>query len=363
MEQAWTESRLLKALKISKPIVQGPFGGGASSVTLAAAVSNAGGLGSFGAHYMTSAEIKKLVEDLRSRTSKPFAINLWVSDHDEPDGFRPTPQAFQSAVKRLSPYFTELKTEPPSLPTEEIGQRFEEQIEAIISSRPPVASFVFGVPPASIIHRLKEANIATIGTATTPDEAAALEAAGIDVIVASGFEAGGHRGSFIRSAEDSLTGLVSLIPQVVDRVRVPVVAAGGIADHRGIIAALALGASGVQIGTAFLACEESNAAPLHREALFSAAAAYTSLTRVFSGRLARGIRNRIIEEVSPHASELLRYPAQVWLAGKLRGPALAQGRTDVISLWSGQSAPLLKHKRAAELFSSLVQETERTLSS
>jgi len=186
-----------------------------------------------------------------------------------------------------------------------------------------------------------------------------MEAAGVDLIVASGAEAGGHRPSFLRPAESSLTGTFSLIPQVVDAVDLPVIAAGGIADGRGMAAALALGADGVQIGTAFLACEESNAPVAHREALLSSRSRDTMLTRVFTGRLARGLRNRLGSALEQESAPVLPYPLQGQLVGSLRAEALRQGRHDLVTFWSGQSAPLLHHRRAAELFQDLLETADR----
>jgi nitronate monooxygenase len=220
---------------------------------------------------------------------------------------------------------------------------------------------VFGVPGDEVLDRCRSSGIATLGAATTPAEAKALEEAGVDMIVASGFEAGGHRVSFLREPEECLTGTMALIPQVVDTVKVPVIAAGGIVDGRGIAAALNLGASAVQIGTAFLACEESNASPLHREKLFSADARRTTLTRGFTGRLARSIHNGFIDATHGQESTLAPYPVQAWLTAQLKAAALAANRADLISLWSGQGAPLLKHRRATELLHSLVIGTDEVM--
>jgi nitronate monooxygenase len=181
------------------------------------------------------------------------------------------------------------------------------------------------------------------------------------MIVATGFEAGGHRVSFLAEPETCLTGTVALVPQVVDTVKAPVVAAGGMADGRGIAAALKLGASAAQIGTAFLACEESNAAPLHREKLFSPDARRTSLTRAFTGRLARSVHNDFIDALADKLHLLPPYPVQNWLTAQFRRAALAVGRADIISLWSGQAAPLLKERRAAALLESLVTQTDAAL--
>ncbi|MDB5869420.1 MAG: 2-nitropropane dioxygenase [Polaromonas sp.] len=201
----------------------------------------------------------------------------------------------------------------------------------------------------------------TLGAATTPDEAIAMDQAGVDMVVATGFEAGGHRVSFLRPAENSLIGTLALIPQVVDAIKAPVIAAGGIADGRGIAAALALGAQGVQIGTAFLACAESSASDIHRQKLFSPEARYTALTRAFSGRLARGIENRFMSELKAHDDHIASYPVQNWLMGRMKPAAIAQGRTDLMSLWSGQATPLIRHRDARSLMQALQQQTDDAL--
>ncbi len=201
----------------------------------------------------------------------------------------------------------------------------------------------------------------TIGNATTVDEARALEQAQVDAIVAVGFEAGGHSGSFLHASETSLIGSLALLPQVVDAVKLPVVAAGGIADARGIVAALALGAQAVQIGTAFLACNQSGAPAEHRDKLFSDAARDTALSRVFSGRLARGIRNRLMDEMTARVTDPLPYPLQNWFTDTFRKAAIERGRSDLMPLEAGQIAPLLSHRDAAALMAQLVRETPRIL--
>jgi nitronate monooxygenase len=198
--------------------------------------------------------------------------------------------------------------------------------------------------------RCKKRGILTVGTATTIAEAVALEDAGCDAIAATGFEAGGHRVSFLKSSEESLHGTFSLTQIVAPRVKVPVIAAGGIVDARGVKAALMLGAQGVQVGTAFLACDESGASPEHRAALFSAQSMETVLTRTYSGRLARGIRNRLVNEMPTNISP---YPIQVWFLNRLKAAARAQGRTDLVSVWCGQSAPNLKHHTVPALMAEL----------
>lgn len=351
----WNDTEVARRLGLAAPIVQGPFGGGISSVDLVVAVCESGGLGSYGVHHLGPDGIRDIATQIRARTSRAFALNLWIplDDADEP---RIDDAAFAYNAALLRPYFTELGLEVPQRPAR-FNPRYAEQIEAVLQARPAVFSFVFGIPSRPVLQRCRELGIVTLGAATTVEEAIALERAGVDMIVATGSEAGGHRVSFMRSPEESLCGTFSLIPQVADAVRIPVIAAGGIADARGVAAALALGAQGVQIGTAFLACEESNAGATHREALFSAEARDTGLTRVFSGRLARGIRNRLMDELAPHASQLPQYPVQNWFTGLMKKAAREQERADLMSLWCGQAAPLLKHRDARSLMAALVAET------
>ena len=355
----WRDTDVSRRLKLKAPIVQGPFGGGLSAVDLAATVSEAGGLGSFGVHHLSGTQLKEIAQAIRQKTSRPFALNLWIP-HQNSDDPPLSDAAFQDAVQVLALYFKELNLALPTRPAR-FSPRYDEQIEALLEARPAVFSFVFGIPAADILKRCRESDIVTLGAATTPDEAVALDRAGVDMIVATGFEAGGHRVSFLRSAEDSLTGMIALIPQVVDAVKAPVIAAGGIADGRGIAAALTLGAQGVQIGTAFLACKESAASEVHREKLFSEDAKFTALTRVFSGRLARGIRNRLMDELQPHVGEIPHYPIQNWLTGQMKAAAIAQRRPDLMSLWSGQGAPLLRHRDAASLLQALIEQTDQAL--
>lgn len=344
--------RLAEALGLEHNVVQGPFGGGLSSVPLAATVSNLGGLGSFGAVNLSASEIGPKIRELRAATDKPFNVNLWVEDHD-PGGLAINDDACARARDLLAPYFAELGVAFPEKPAR-FHQPFAEQIDALLAEPPPVFSFVYGVPSAAILAACKRLGVFTIGAATTLAEAEALDAAGVDAIVATGMEAGGHRVSFIGRAEDNLTGTFALTQLVAARVRAPVIAAGGIYDAKGVAAALMLGADAAQIGTAFLACEESNASPAHREALFSPAARETALTRAFTGRLARGIVNRWVRELTPRTADLPPFPIQSWIAAHLKAAATEQHRDDVISLWSGQIAPNLTHRRATDLVAALV---------
>ena len=350
------------ALGTRHPIIQGPFGGGLSTVALAALVSNRGGLGSYGAHMLAPSRIEDIARELRASTSQPFALNLWVSDHD--DGGYPIDDAtFERAWQAFAPYFRELGLSKPEKP-DRAHPAFDEQIEALIDVAPPVASFVFGIPPKRVMQALKARGTLTVGAATTLAEALALDDAGFDAIVATGFEAGGHRPSFLTSAEESLHGTFALVQLVARRVRAAVIAAGGIVDANGARAARALGAAYAQLGTAFLACKESGTTDAHRDALLAASSDVarttppTTLTRAFSGRLARGLANAWTREweVKPKAP----FPLQSWFAGMLRAPALAAGRTDLISLWAGQVVPNLEHRSADALMDALVAGLDRT---
>src|SRR3989449_5310769 len=328
MPHRWNENRLTAKLGIDYPVIQGPLGG-LSSQRLTAAVSNFGGLGSFGAHGLAPEAIKEVIGQIRSLTSKPFAMNLWVSMEDE--GARTSDEnAFNRSLAPLTTNLAALGAPRPTFKPYSPA-RFEDQARVLLDAKVPVFSFIFGIPPREILEECRAKSIVTIGTATTPEEGAALQEAGVDAVVATGFEAGGHRGSFLRAAEDSLTGTLSLVPQIVDIVDVPVIAAGGIADARGVVAALALGAEGVQMGTVFLACEESGASLLHRQALRGKKAGHTALTKGFTGRLTRAIHNRLMEEVNQEGTAVLPYPLQRRLVRNLAIPAEAAGPSGLLA--------------------------------
>ncbi len=348
---SWTDNRLTSRLGLHYPIIQGPLGG-LSSQRLTAAVSNYGGLGSFGAHGLKPEAIRKVICEIKNLTSKPFAMNLWVSMEDE-GAFNSTEEAFHRSLAPLAKHMESVAGAKPSYhPYEPI--RFEDQVQILLDEGISAFSFTCGIPSQQILEEFRSQGVVLIGTATTVDEAIALERAGVDVIAASGFEAGGHRGSFLQRSEDSLTGTMTLVPQVVDAVRVPVVAAGGIGDARGVVAAFALGAQGVQMGTAFLACEESGANAHHRNALLSGRATQTALTRGFTGRLARGVKNRLLEELNQKDTEVLPYPLQRALVRHLSIPAEKAGRPDLLPLWAGQSANLSRCTDVHALLDTLV---------
>jgi nitronate monooxygenase len=355
----WSATRVAQRLDIEHAIIQGPFGNGASSPRLVAAVSNGGGLGSYGAVHLTPEQIRHEIEAIRQLTRRSFAINLWIPLPGEVE-LRIERAQFDAAISLLEPYYEHFGLTPPEYRETFSTPRFADQIEAVLDSRPPAFSFVYGIPSQQILERCRSLNIRTIGTATNVDEAVALETAGVDIVVASGAEAGGHRISFLREPDES-PGVLALIPQVIDAVKLPIVAAGGIADGRGIAGALALGAEGVQIGSAFLACEESNANPVHRAELRKPTARYTALTRAFSGRYARGIKNKLMRELQPHESAALPFPVHSLLTQPIFQAAIRAGQADSLSLWCGQSAALIRHTAAAELLSFLIADTTAVL--
>ncbi|MBI1769785.1 MAG: nitronate monooxygenase [Bacteroidetes bacterium] len=355
--KTWYKTRITELLGIDYPIIQGPFGGGLSSSRLVSTVSNLGGLGGYGVHHLSPEKIIEIDKEIKLSTTKPYALNLWVSTKDK-NADKYSIEEFKNLCKIFKPYFDELSIPLPEGPRSS-NNNFEDQVEAVLKSKPPVLSFVFGIPSPEILKACRTRGIKLIGTATTVDEALALETAGVDAIVVTGFEAGGHRVSFIRPAEESLTGTFVLIPQAADKIKIPIIAAGGIADGRGIVAALTLGADAVQIGTAFLACKESNATDAHRAKIFSEDAKYTVLTKLFTGRLARGIQNRLTKDLGAIENNIAPYSIQGNFLSTLREAAIEQKKYDMITFWAGQISPILKHKNVADLMTSLIVETGR----
>ncbi len=338
----------VEQLGIRFPIVQAPMAGGPDTPALAAAVSSAGGLGSLGCGYLNAAAIETLCAAMRARTDRPFALNLFVRA-DEPDD--------EAAAARVSPALDELRRElglGAPAPRSPPNDPFPLQLAAVIRARPAVFSFAFGMPGPDQIAAVRAAGILTVGTATTLAEAEALERLGVDAICAQGAEAGGHRGTFLGRFEDALVGTMALVRQMVRQVRVPVLAAGGIMDGAGIRAALALGAAGVQLGTAFMDCPEAGTARAHRRALSSEAARVTTITRAFSGRPARGIRNRFVERFE--RIEPAPFPQQQQLTADIRAAAAAAERVDLMQLWAGQAASLIRSMPAADLVGTLAAE-------
>jgi nitronate monooxygenase len=354
MTQEWPGNALAARLGIEYPLIQGPLNG-LPTQHLTAAVSEFGALGSFGAHGLAPAAIQEAIAQIRSLTSRPFAVNLWVSVEDE--GARSVDaERFERSARYVSQFIEKLGGVAPRFQPY-AGLRFEQQVRVLLDANVAAFSFICGIPNREILEECRRRGICIIGAATTPDEARVLETHGVEVIVASGFEAGGHRGSFLRPAEHSLMGIFSLLPQVVDAVSVPVVAAGGIANARGVLAALALGAQGVQLGTAFVATEESGAHPLHRAMLGTKRAEKTSLTRNLTGRWARGVENELLARMNAPDVQVLPYPLQRSLVRSVTAAAEKAGDAEHMVLWAGQSAALCREKNATQLLRDLIDET------
>ncbi len=351
----WYNTKVAKLLTIDYPILQGPFGGNFSSVELVAGVSNMGGLGGYGAYTLSPEEMIEVHNKIKSVTNKPYNMNLWVSDTDAPEGMI-TDEEYGMAVKIFGPYFEEAGIGMPEKPAS-FKSKFENQVQVMLDIRPELFSFVFGIPSADILEQCHKVGILTAGAATTLDEALALEAAGVDMIIASGFEAGGHRPSFLAPAELSTTGTFVLLQLIKEKIKTPVIAAGGIANGKGVAAALAMGADAAQIGTAFLATDESNATAIHKQMLFSGAAKNTMLSRAFTGRLGRGIASRVAKDLMHAENSFLPFPLQGQFMSHLRKAAIAQEKWDMVLFWSGQIAPVLRHTKAAELMKSILEET------
>lgn len=346
-------NELTSRLGIRHPVIQGPFGGNLSTVELLATVSNAGGMGSYGAHLLSGDEILALGRRIREATDGCFALNLWAGEGDAPTAIGH--ELFESYLARFKPYYDALGVAYPAYP-QRVLVPFEEQVQAVLEARPPVFSFVFGIPSPEVLRACRQRGITTVGAATTVEEVDALDAAGVDVVLATGFEAGGHRASFLRRAESSLVGTLALTRLAASRCERPVIAAGGIADGGGIRGALALGAQAAQVGTAFLACEESGASDSHRDQLFSPDARHTVLHRGYTGRLARFIPDAFLADIDECDDLPLPYPWQGWFTAPLKRRLAELGRGEMASHYAGQGAPLLRHRRAVELFDSLVAE-------
>lgn len=338
-------------LGIEHPIIQAPMAG-ATTPELVAAVSKAGGLGMLGAANLSPAQIADAVTAVRSLTDRPFGVNLFAGGREDVADVDPQPM-----LAILADYHAELGLPAPVAPALD-PDPFPGQLEAVLTTQVPIFSFTFGIPAPGVFAELRHRDIAILGTATTVDEARQLVAAGVDAVIAQGSEAGGHRATFAAPFETALIGTMALVPQVVDAVPVPVVAAGGIMDGRGIVAAEALGASAVQMGTAFLTCRETNASDTSKAAVRSTQSEQTALTRAFSGRPARGMVNELTQAVAGREDAILPFPLQSAATQLLRSEAAIRGDTRFLSLLAGQGASLARDLSAAELVRQLVEEAE-----
>jgi nitronate monooxygenase len=349
------QTELMQRLALDYPIIVAPMGG-ATTVDLAVAGSEAGALGFLASAYLTPDQIREESRQLKARTSRPFGNNLFASVPPQ------EPVNPQAALDHIARFNAGLELPPPELPAI-TSDRFEEKLAAVLDGGAPVFSFTFGIPSIAAMQAIKARGVYVMGTATTVEEAIQLEKAGVDAIVAQGSEAGAHRGTFGGSFEAAMIGTMALVPQTVDAVKVPVVASGGIMDGRGIAAALALGASAVQLGTAFLTTDEAGIPEAYKEAILKAREHDTRITRAFSGRPARGILNRFMEETDGAAPQgaILPYPLQNMLTRPMRNAAAKQGRSEYLSLWAGQGVRMARRQSARDLIARLVDETEGTL--
>jgi nitronate monooxygenase len=350
----WPSTRVSELLGVRYPIVQAPMAGGFTRPELVAAVSNAGALGSLAGAMLAPDALRDAIRAVRALTDRPFAVNLFA-----PVDVGPVDQQAVEAMQReLARYRDELGLPPPG----ELGAPppglVDAQLAVVAEEHIPVFSFTLGLPD---LAGVRDAGCTILGTATTVAEAVALEEAGVDAVVLQANEAGGHRGTFLGRFEQGLVGGIALVPQVVDRMRVPVVLAGGIMDGRGIAAALALGAEGVQLGTAFLAAEEAGTPPAYRQAIAAAPDSATAITRAYTGRPARAVRTRLIEHLETSGAELLPYPVQGGLLLDIRQAATEKDVGDLLFLLAGQASSLSRALPAAELVETLVRETDEVL--
>jgi nitronate monooxygenase len=340
----WPDRRILDLLGIETPILLAPMAG-PGTVALAIAVAQAGGLGSLACAMLSVEEVRSAVSDFRAATSAPINLNFFCHP-------APTEDAARELAwrKRLAPYYAELGLEPRASAPRSSRAPFDEEYCAYVEEgRPEVVSFHFGLPPAEFLIRVKASGAKVIASATTVAEALWLESRGCDAVIAQGLEAGGHRASFLAVDMARQVGTFALVSQVADAISLPVIAAGGIGDARGVVAAMALGAAAVQMGTAFLLCPEAGTSRMHRRALASAGGDDTAVTNVFTGAPARGILNRLMRDVGPMSDETPAFPLAGGALAPLRSKAEAHGRTDFTNLWSGQASRLAKAMPAETL--------------
>jgi nitronate monooxygenase len=352
----WPNRELLDLIGIDLPIIQAPMAG-ANGSTMAIAVSEAGGLGSLPCAMLDTAKVRAEIGVIRQQTAKPVNVNFFCHRPAVPNPDR------DAAWKRhLSTYYEEFKLDASaSAPAVNRAPFDEAMCEIVEDLKPEVVSFHFGLPEKSLLGRVKAAGCCVLASATTAEEARWLEDGGCDAIIAQGYEAGGHRGMFLIDDIATQVGTFALVPQVVDAVKLPVVAAGGIADGRGVAAAFALGAAGVQIGTAYLFTPESLISDLHRTALGAARDDGTALTNLFSGRPARGQMNRIMREIGPMSDLAPAFPTAGGALAPLKAAAEAQGVSDFTSLWSGQAASLCHETGAGDLTRRLAEDAARQI--
>jgi nitronate monooxygenase len=338
-------------LGVELPVIQSPMAGVQGS-DMAVAVSNAGGLGSLPCAMLDPAGVDKELTSVVARTSRPFNVNFFCHVTPAPD-----PQRESAWQGLLAPYYAELGIDPGIIQAGPGRTPFSHDLADVLDRfRPPVVSFHFGLPPDELLARVRTWGSRILSSATTVDEARWLESRGVDAIIAQGLEAGGHRGMFLSDDVTTQVGTLALVRQVVQAVDVPVIAAGGIADARGVAAAMSLGAAGVQVGTAYLLCPEATTSATHRAALTSAASRHTALTNLFTGRPARGIVNRLMRECGPMSTAVPAFPLATAAIAPLRAHAERRGSADFSPLWAGQNTSGCREVSAADLTRMLAAE-------
>lgn len=352
----WPDRRILDLLGIELPIIQAPMAGAGGSA-LAIAVSEAGGLGSLPCAMLDADKVRAEIGVIRQQTAKPLNVNFFCHQPAAPD-----PERAAAWKASLGPFYRELgldeSADAPAVNRAPFDAAMCDIVEGL---KPEIASFHFGLPAKPLLDRVKAAGAVVLSSATTVEEALWLEQNGCDVIIAQGCEAGGHRGMFLTDDIATQAGTFALVPQVVDAVKLPVIAAGGIADGRGVAAAFALGAAAAQVGTAYLFTPESLISDLHRAALHDARDDMTALTNVFSGRPARGLMNRVMREAGPMSNAAPAFPTAGGALAPLKAKAEQAGSTDFSSLWSGQAVSLAREMGAADLTRQLAGDAAERL--
>lgn len=354
----WPNRMLLDLIGTHLPIIQAPMAG-ASGSEMAISVCEAGGLGSLPCAMLDPGRASAEIGAIRQRTSKPLNVNFFCHTFTESDPVREA-----AWRQRLATYYNDFDLDASAIPSPAGRSPFSEAMcEVVEQHKPEVVSFHFGLPEKALLERVKACGSVVISSATTVEEARWLEANGCDAVIAQGNEAGGHRGMFLPGDITTQPGTFALVPQVVDAVQIPVIAAGGIADGRGIAAAFALGAAGVQVGTAYLFTPEARVSDLHRAALLSGKDNGTALTNLFSGKPARGLLNRVMREVGPMSNEVPPFPTAGAALAPLKAKAEKAGDADFSSLWSGQSASLCRETDSAALTRQLAADAQHLFSS
>ena len=347
----WPDRRLLDLMKIEIPIVQAPMAG-SDSVELARSVSSVGALGSLACALLSPDAVREGMHAMRHGMNRAFNLNFFCHPMQAPDL-----AAMEKWKSLLRPHYEHWGLDVEAVPETRLRMPFDEEMCAVVEElKPEVVSFHFGLPAPEFVERLKRCGIKILSSATSVREAEWLESRGCDAIIAQGVEAGGHRGMFLETNTATQAGLFALLPQVTDAVSVPVIAAGGIADARGVVAAFALGACGVQLGTAYLFCPEANVSPLYRQALAHATDNETALTNLYSGRPARGILNRFLEESGPMSDAAPAFPYPAKLVAPLRAASERAGSVDYMQLWAGQAARIATSLPAADFTRKLAED-------